>query len=166
MRRRGDAPVTEPATARPLTPGERQLAAGVFGDAVDLDPVRLVRRKWAFFQPRETVMAPLGCIHFHPKGHLWREDFAAAPLDLQALLIHELVHVWQHQRGMFLPLRRHPFCRYDYALKPGQAFTRYGIEQQAEIVRHAFLLARGGRVAGAPPLEQYGTLVPFRVGRG
>jgi hypothetical protein len=34
---------------------------------------------------------------------------------------------------------RHPFCRYDYELVPGKPFVRYGIEQQAEIVRHAFL---------------------------
>jgi hypothetical protein len=27
-----------------------------------------------------------------------------------------MVHIWQHQRGIFLPLKRHPFCRYTYAL--------------------------------------------------
>jgi hypothetical protein len=48
--------------------------------------------------------------------------------------------VWQWQQGVFLPLRRHPFCRYDYVLEPGKPFARYGLEQQAEIARHAFLL--------------------------
>ena len=147
---------------RPLTPGERALARGVFGDAIDCDPVRLVRGKWVFFQPKNTVMAPCGAIHFHPADPSWRDDFATAPLGLQSLLIHELVHVWQHQRGICLPLRRHPFCRYDYALKPGQPFTRYGLEQQAEIVAHAFLLRHGACVVGAPPLAQYETLIPFR----
>lgn len=75
-----------------------------------------------------------------------------------------IVHVWQHQRGIYLPLARHPWCRYDYALKPGQAFRRYGLEQQAEIVRHAFLLRRGRIVPGAPPLSQYATLLPFDIG--
>jgi hypothetical protein len=149
-------------TARPLTPGETALARSVFGDAIDYSPVRIVRGKWIFFQPREVAMAPLGCIHFHPKGSLWREDYAAASLDLQGLLIHEMIHVWQHQQGIFLPLKRHPFCRYDYALKPGQPFARYGLEQQGEIVRHLFLLRHGARVAGAPPLASYETLVPFR----
>lgn len=147
--------------ARPLTPGEVELARGVFGDAIDYARVTIVRRKWAFFQPRETVMAPLGSIHFHPKGSAYREDFAAGSLDDQGLLIHELTHVWQTQRGLFLPLVRHPFCRYDYAIRPGLRLERYGIEQQAEIVRHAFVLRRGGFVRGALPLATYESLVKF-----
>lgn len=150
---------------RTLTPAETALARSVFGDTIDYDAVGLSRTKWAFFQPRNTVMAPRGCIHFHPKGGLWREDFGACPLHEQGLFIHEMVHVWQHQQGICLPLARHPFCRYGYALKPGQPFRRYGLEQQAEIVRHAFLLAHGGRVPGAPGLAQYETLVPFPIGR-
>ena len=147
---------------RPLTLGETALAAAVFGDAIDYASVRLSTRKWAFFQPRETVMAPRGCIHFHPRGHRYREDFSGSALVDQGLFIHEMVHIWQHQRGLFLPLARHPWCRYDYALKPGQPLHRYGIEQQAEIVRHAFLLKHGAIVPGAPPIAQYQTLLPFR----
>ena len=105
--------------SRPLTPGEEALARGVFGDAIDYAPVRLSRRKWVFFQPRNVAMTPCGAMHFHPRGDLWRDDFAQAPLDLQGLFVHELVHVWQHQQGIVLPIRRHPFCRYSYALKPG-----------------------------------------------
>ena len=153
------------AEDRPLTPGEIALARSVYGDAIDYAPVRIAQRKWAFFQPRDTVMAPRGTIHFHPRGTLCRDDFCTAPHDLKGLFIHEMCHVWQHQQGICLPLARHPFCRYDYALKPGQPFRRYGLEQQAEIVRHAFLLARGGRVPGAPGLAQYQTLVPFPIGR-
>jgi hypothetical protein len=147
---------------RSLTAGEIALAASVFGEAIDYAPVQIVRRKWAFFQPRDTVMAPRGCIHFHPHGTGYRDDFAAAALTDQGLFIHEMVHIWQHQRGIYLPLARHPWCRYDYALKPGQPLHRYGIEQQGEIVRHAFLLRHGARVPGAPPLGQYDTLLPFR----
>lgn len=153
--------MTERADNRPLTPAETALAASVFGDAIDYAPVRLCRRKWAFFQPRHVIMAPCGRIYFHPHGALWREDFADASLTDQGLFIHEMTHIWQHQRGVCLPLASHPFCRYSYAIKPGQAFPRYGIEQQAELVRHAFLLRRGARVAGAPPLAQYETLLPF-----
>lgn len=151
------------ASRRPLTPGETDLARSVFGDAIDYAQVALSRTKWAFFQPRRVVMAPLGCIHFHPKGDLWRDDFAVAALGDQGLFIHEMTHVWQHQRGICLPLARHPFCRYGYSLKPGQAFVRYGLEQQAEIVRHSFLLSRGATVSAAPVLSQYDTLIPFRA---
>lgn len=150
--------------SRPLTSGETDLARSVFGAAIDYSPVRIVRRKWAFFQPRETVMAPSGHIHFHPHGTLYRDDFAAASRSDQGLFLHEMTHVWQHQKGIFLPLKRHPFCRYGYAIRPGLPLHRYGLEQQAEIVRHAFLLRCGCDVAGAPPLAQYETILPFRVG--
>ena len=148
-------------TLRPLTPDETSLASSVFGDAIDYVQVRIAHRKWAFFQPRHTVMAPRGCIHFHPKGELYCDDFAGAHPDAQGLFIHEMTHVWQHQRGIYLPLARHPFCRYAYSLKPGWPLKRYGIEQQAEIVRHAFLLRAGRVIPGAPELRQYDTILPF-----
>lgn len=135
--------------ARPLTPGEITLARTMFGDAIDYGRVRLVRRKWWWFQPRGIVMAPCGHIHFHPDGENWSEDFSAGPLSRQGLFIHEMTHVWQAQRhgGFYLPLMRHPFCRYTYELKEGQPFARYGLEQQAEIVRHRFLAIRGAKTA-------------------
>lgn len=151
-------------TSRPLTPGEIALAQTVFGAAIDYARVRVAARKWAFFQPRGTVMAPHGTIHFHPRGGLYRDDFAPADLSLQGLFIHEMVHVWQHQQGIFLPLRRHPFCRYRYRYAPGRPFGRYGIEQQAELVRHAFLLDRGQGVPGAPPRDALAALLPFPRG--
>lgn len=148
-------------TGRLLTEGEIALARGMFGDSIDYAQVRIVRHKWAFFQPRETVMAPTGSLHFHPRGSQYRDDFAAVSVDDQGLFIHEMVHVWQHQKGIVLPIKRHPFCRYDYAIRPGLPLHRYGIEQQAEIVRHAFLLRRGRRVIGAPALERYESILPF-----
>ncbi|RYD86350.1 MAG: vgr related protein, partial [Sphingomonadales bacterium] len=114
---------------RPLTEGEIRIAASIFGDAIDYSRAGIANRKWAFFQPRRTTMAPLGTIHFHPASGLYTEDFSQAPIGLQGLFIHEMVHVWQHQKGIFLPLRRHPFCRYDYALQPGRAFESYGLER-------------------------------------
>lgn len=151
-------------TARPLTEGEKALAAGMFGDALDLAPVLIKRSRWFPLQPRETLMAPCGHVHIHPKSTLWSEDFSRERAGLQALLLHELTHVWQaQQRGKYyLPLMRHPFCRYDYALKPGFAFERYGLEQQGEIVRHTFLLRQRIAVPGAPPLDQYESLLPFK----
>lgn len=141
--------------ARPLTSGEIALTQSVFGAAIDYDRVRIVRRKWWWFQPRGVVMAPTGNIHFHPESTLYRDDFAAAPVSLQGLFIHEMTHVWQAQRHgrFYLPLMRHPFCRYAYAIRPGRQFDRYGLEQQAELVRHRFLAVRGfaSAVRGAPP---------------
>lgn len=149
---------------RQLTEGERSIAASVFGTAIDYDAVRLQQRKWFPLQPRHVVMAPRGHIHFHPRGDLWSDDFAAQSLHGQGLFIHEMTHVWQHQSGIFLPVARHPFCRYSYSLKPGWPFRRYGIEQQAEIVRHLFLLRNQQPVPGAPSLEQLESIVPFETG--
>jgi hypothetical protein len=148
---------------RPLTPGEIALASSIFGDAIDYATVRIRRRKFFPFHPRRVTMAPRGHLHFHPNAHHYCDDFAAAPLHHQAHFIHEMVHVWQSQtRGeWYLILNRHPWCRYDYSLKPGWRLTQYGIEQQAEIVRHAFLLRQGVKVAGVADRAVYDTLVDF-----
>ncbi len=147
--------------SRSLTDAEVTLARSVFGDAIDYARVTVHNRKYWPFQHRRMAMAPDGNLWFHPKGSLFCDDFCERSIDRQGLFIHEMVHVWQRQRGVFLPLRRHPFCRYDYSLKPGWTLTRYGIEQQAEIVRHVFLLRNGEAVAGAPPLSQYAGVLPF-----
>ena len=108
-------------------------------------------------------MTPRGKIHFHPESDSYCDDFAAADWSLRGLFIHELTHAWQTQaRGSwFLVLHRHPWCRYDYSLKPGWKLERYGLEQQAEIVRHALLLRHGVRVAGVPDPAAYELLVNF-----
>lgn len=150
-------------TSRSLTIGERALARSIFADAIDLDRVEIRRRRWWFLQPRGIVMAPRGHIHFHPGAATWSDDFSKEHLGLQGLFVHEMCHVWQHQRGVFLPLARHPFCRYHYSFVPGWPLKRYGVEQQAEIVRHAFMLRQGATILGAPPLSQYeGLLTVFR----
>lgn len=141
------------------------LAVGIFGTALDLDAIRICREKWWVLQPRHVTMAPRGHIHFHPGGGGYRTCFGNASLAEQGHLIHELVHVWQHQQGINLLLRRHPFCRYRYTIRPGWALARYGIEQQAEIVRHVFLLRRGAVVPGVPPLATLESLLPFRPER-
>lgn len=153
--------MADPGGSRALTDAEIALSQSMFGNAIDYARVRIVRRKWAFFQPRETVMAPRGHIHFHPGNCRYCDDFACANRDDQGLFIHEMTHVWQHQRGLFLPLRRPPFARYRYDITPRKAFARYGIEQQAEIVRHAFLMRLGWRIEGKPPRSVYEALLPF-----
>ena len=154
--------MTRIAHSRPLTPGERAIAASVFGTALDPAPVTLRRGKWFPFQPRRVIMAPDGHVWFHPDGIEWRDDFATAGLASRALLVHELTHVWQHQCGVNLVLRRRPFARYDYLpLVPGRPFAAYGIEQQACIVADAYFLREGARVPGAPPLGVYAALIPF-----
>jgi len=140
-------------TARHLTSGEVELVRSVFADAIDPSRVQLVRGKWWPFQPKRSAMAPMGNIYFHPDGGGWSEDFSKEPLRRQAFFIHEMTHVWQAQKGgtFYLPLMRHPFCHYRYELRPGRPFERYGLEQQAEIVKDAFLARNGGSPTTCPP---------------
>ena len=159
MARGAIARYLSPMRRRKLTPGEVELVRSVFNDAVDASRVRLIEGKWWPFQPKRSAMAPMGSIYFHPDGGGWSEDFSKEPLRRQAFFIHEMTHVWQAQaKGRYyLLVARHPFCRYRYRLKPGKPFHRYGVEQQAEIVRHRFLADRGVRVPVVPPRE----LLPF-----
>lgn len=145
--------------SRGLSSGEIALARSIFGDSIDYSKVKLVKGKWWPFHPRRAAMAPMGNIYFHPADGGWSEDFAKEPLGGQGFFIHEMTHVWQAQRGgpLYLPLMRHPFCRYAYEMKPGRSFDRYGIEQQAELVRHRFLADRGASTEQVPPHS----LLPF-----
>ena len=149
---------------RPLTPGERDMARSVFGNSIDYAPVTVNRRKWIFFQPAKYIMAPDGHIWVHPQSDHWSDDYAAASTWHQELFIHEMTHVWQAQtKGRwFLPLMRHPFCRYDYSYVPDRPFDRYGLEQQAEIVRHVFCWRQGWHPHGAPALPLIEPLLPFQ----
>lgn len=151
-----------PRPSRLLTTGEIALARSVFGEAIDYSRVRICHHKWIFFQPRRVVMAPMGHLHFNPHGDIYSEDFSAASQMLRGLFIHEMTHVWQAQtRGRwYLVLMRHPFATYAYSLKPGWALDRYGLEQQAEIVRHYWLLTQNIIVGGAPGVAAYRAILP------
>ncbi len=146
-----------------LTPGEIALARTVFGTAIDYAAVRMRRRKWFPFQPKNVTMAPRGHMHFHPEGGNYCDDFSKEPLHRQGHFIHEMTHVWQAQDkgSWWLVLNRMPWARYDYAIRPGLPLHRYGIEQQAEIVRHAFITRRGVRIAGIANAATFDRLVRF-----
>jgi hypothetical protein len=148
---------------RTLTPGEVAVARKVFGDAIDYEKVRIRRRKWWPLQPKKITMAPRGHLHFHPEGSAYCEDFASENLLRQGLFIHEMTHVWQTQKhgSWYLVLHRHPFCRYSYTLMPGRSLDKYGIEQQAMIVQHAFWLRHGLKLAGVADKSAYDVLVRF-----
>lgn len=149
-------------TGRALTRAEIGLCKFVFGQAINYDPVMVFNRKWWLFQNPRVTMAPDGNLWFHPKSNLFCDDFCGSSLNIQALFIHEMVHVWQHQQGVFLPLARHPFCKYDYVLQTGKGFAEFGIEQQAEIVSHYFLLKQGAILKNGYGIADYDGLIPFQ----
>ncbi len=133
------------AVIRALTPGERALIRGEFGEALSLDDVRLAGTPWPFdraFVPgrwfgRDWVLWPATALP---------ADFSVSPVSLQAVLIHEMVHVWQARMGINLLTAK---------LRAGDGPTTYrypatrcgwdalNIEQQAMAVEHRFRVSRG-----------------------
>lgn len=145
-----------PGALRRLTTAERDLAREVFGSGLDAARVRVFA---APLWPR--AFAPCSRLIVWPaKGAL--EDFGAASVRLQSVFVHELTHVWQAQHGVNLlaaKLRAGDGPRaYAYDLGRDCDFAGLNIEQQAMMVQHAFLAARG---AGAPyPAELYLAAAP------
>lgn len=147
---------------RSLTEGERGLIGEEFGDAVRLDTVRLAGTPWPFdraFVPgrwfgRDWILWPSASLP---------ADLAVAPVGLQAVLIHEMVHVWQAQSGVDLLTGK---------LKAGDGPEAYGypatrcgwdalnIEQQAVTVEHRFKARRGLRTPD--DAGWYAELCPIR----
>ncbi len=160
----------KPWRARRLTPGERALAAEVFGEELDAERVRLIAFPplgWTTkraFAPGNLLWPGRSLIVYPPEQALL--DFAApgTPLSAQGVFVHELTHVWQSQAGvnlLFAKLRCGDSpAAYRYALHPGAEWPRFNIEQQAMIVQHAFLARRGG--ATPYPAEACEAVLPFR----
>jgi hypothetical protein len=154
-----------PGSRRALTSAERALAQAVFAGALNLDEVRVYACPTPWPDRPFVPGRALGRSWVvYPAGQA-REDFGGAALSPQATFIHELVHVWQAQRGvnlLFAKLRAGD-SHASYAYRLGDApFERLNIEQQAMVVEHAFRLARGGR---APyPAQAYAAVLPFTDG--
>ena len=133
---------------RALTAGEFALAQSVFADRIRLETVRILSAPW----PLTRAFVP-GC-WFGRDWIVWPakqvpDDAAKASTGVQAMLIHELVHVWQAQNGLNLLL-----CKlragdgpaaYAYPLDDRCDWSGLNIEQQAMVVEHRFVLSRGGR---------------------
>ncbi|MDP1912682.1 hypothetical protein [Brevundimonas sp.] len=134
---------------RPLTEAERVLAAEAFSDSLILDPIRFLPAPWPFdraFVPgrwfgRDWIVWPRQTLP---------PDLAEAPLRLQAMLIHELTHVWQAQQGVNLLTGKisagdRP-SSYEYPVGMDCDWGGLNIEQQAMVVEHRFRLSRGQAV--------------------
>jgi len=133
-----------PLARRGLSPAETALAAALFGQALEPGRVRIFALPcWrrAFTANGRLIVWPAAQA---------LADFAApeTPVWRTAVLVHELTHVWQAQNGVNLAwakLRAGDGAdAYRYDLAGAQGFSGLNIEQQAMIVQHAYLAARGG----------------------
>lgn len=133
---------------RPLSSGEIELCQQVFGQRIDYSQVRIMNQPFLPWQSPHIIMAPSGYIHTSDLHY--KADYAHEGLGYQALLIHEMTHIYQYQQGVnvlwhgallqsafFLSLRK--YNPYKYKLLPNKAFSDYNIEQQGDIARDIFL---------------------------
>jgi hypothetical protein len=133
---------------RSLTDGEIAIGRVVFGDEIAWPRVRIVQAPRLGF----GAMAPFGDVIIFSN---WRapKDFSQTTPHEQGWFVHELAHVWQSARGMFLPalkLGALGKAAYAYKIQNGAALKDYNIERQAEIARHLWLRRCGRGEAGIP----------------
>ena len=154
---------------RRLTDAERSLAAEVFADSLVVSSIRILPAPWPFtraFVPgrwfgRDWIVWPRQSLP---------SDLAEAPLRLQALLVHELTHVWQAQQGINLlagKLRAgdRP-ASYRYPVSSDCDWRGLNIEQQAMVVEHRFRLSRGETVPADAAFYDRVCPIGPRTGRG
>src|SRR5947199_8363155 len=87
------------ATGRKLTPGEIAVARSVFGEQLDYRQVRIHSLPSVIENLGGRTTTPFGDIYLEERFQ--KPDLSQTPPD-QALLIHEITHVWQHQHGRLL----------------------------------------------------------------
>ena len=145
-------------SARPLTTGEREMGRSVFADSLDWERIRLVRG--GVLVLFADGVAIRNRIYLHAR--VYRPDYAAADvrLTLRALLIHELMHVWQfqnlreyHWSRAGLEHLRHYGGVYEYRLAGAgeavHALLDYRYEQQGRLLQDYYMLRELGRDVSA-----------------
>jgi hypothetical protein len=145
------------AAARRLDDDELALLRRLFGDGIDTLPVRLkVGRLGLLGLPRRAFVVG-DTLHVPaPRGN---ESLArCAP----ALLVHELVHVWQHQRHgtrylseCLLAQSLGDGYNVAVALEAGRGWDELNFEQQAELVERAFAVGWFEAAGDAVPSRRH-----------
>ncbi|CAI1797648.1 Uncharacterised protein [Serratia quinivorans] len=131
---------------RALTVGEVNLARSVFGSSIFYEKVWVHCDSYLPFglQASRTAMAPNGELWF--RKELYKADFSMAAAGLQHVFIHEMAHVWQHQKGMWVRTRGlfSWAAEYRYRLDDKRLLHNYPMEQQASIIADGWFLKKYG----------------------
>lgn len=144
-----DALIKE-GTLRLMTLGEITLAREIFGSSIVYPRVWIHCDSYLPFglQGKGYGMSPNGEIYF--RKELYDNDFSALRVDIMSrhLFIHELAHVWQHQRGIWVRTRGlfSWAANYTYDLDTSRKLIDYPLEQQAQVIADFWLLTKYGYV--------------------
>ena len=162
---------------RPLTPGERDMARGVFGDAVDYDKVKLyngapkVAGIFTLKQNKLSAITPNGEIFLVGKN-IQQPDLSLAGEEGRKLLIHEMTHVWQHQQGrnvegeaifLFIKSGFNYDSAYAYDINGKEKFVNLNLEQQAHMVEDYFALRDSPLQPWEDPAERREKIAKFEA---
>jgi len=130
---------------RLLKPGEINLALSLYGCSIHYNRVWIHRESYLPFnlQPDLQAMSPNGEMWF--REGTYQRDFSKAVVYYQHMFLHEMMHVWQHQRGMWVRTRGAFSWAVDYSYSLDKKSLRdYGLEQQASIVSDYWILTHHG----------------------
>lgn len=144
-----------PGGMRLLTLGEIALAKTLYGNSIEYFRVWVHRESYLPFnlQPITMAMSPDGEMWF--REETYSPDFSLDELPKKHRFMHEMMHVWQTQKGMFVRTRGlfSRFADYSYSLDKAD-LLHYGLEQQASIVSDYWLLLNYG-LYGRSELYKY-----------
>ena len=150
--------------ARPLIPDEIALFPHDFTRQFDIASVRLIDRAHNPFALGKILVR--GSRIYWPSAPA---DFTREPLARQALLMHELCHVWQYatrrlSAWRYLTRPRNWIYGYDIRLRN---FDAHAIERQADLLQDWYIINKGDlacRFAEATPRptrDEINAVVPF-----
>ena len=133
---------------RLLKLGEINLASSLYGFSIHYNQVWIHRESYLplNLQNNLTAMTPNGEMYF--QEGIYEADFSIPKKDRigqQHIFLHEMMHVWQKQRGMWVKTRGAFSWAADYTYSFDKAcLSDYSMEQQACIVSDYWLLTTYG----------------------
>jgi hypothetical protein len=146
---------------RLLTLGEINLASSLYGFSIHYNQVWIHLESYLPFNLQNPVQA------MSPNGEMWfrkdryQNDFSNTQgAYFKHLFLHEMMHVWQHQRGMMVRIRGLFSWAADYSYGLDRtSLLDYSLEQQATIVSDYWLLKHYG-FEGNSNLYEYRDYTP------
>jgi hypothetical protein len=154
---------TKSGGLRRLRLGEIALAQSLYQNSIHYNQVWIHRGSYLPFnlQDNLTAMTPNGEMWF--QEGVYQHDFSMSIVSMQHLFFHEMMHVWQFQRGMMVRTRGLISWATDYSYSlDKQSLNDYSMEQQACIVSDYWLLIHYGFYHTKANLQyrDYDTTVP------
>ena len=141
---------------RLLTLGEIRLATELYGHNIRYNRVWIHHGSYFPFnmQGKSIAVTPNGEMWF--EVNVYKDDYSLSPVRYKYIFLHEMMHVWQYQRGMNVRMRGMVSwaVKYNYDLSKN-SLKEYSMEQQASIVADYWLLVNFG-------FEKYSDIVRFK----